>query len=544
MTKLDQDFISDPELETGFRLACQTVPESDLRINIPSDSLSTPQRLQVEGQEGERDLNPVVKVVDLELSPPSIEDQRADETRLRDSLAEKGYSGLRLEYPLGNSFSKILRENKWSVRVVVREDEIIGILPEGAGIYGMAVDIGTTKVAIYLLDLLTGEIVDKTGEMNPQIAYGEDVISRISYADQHPENRTTLQQVLVGAINQGIQKLADSADIRIDQIVDAVVVGNTAIHHLFAGLSVIQLALAPYVPSVSDRMNIRAKHIGLQLSSGAYVYLLPNIAGYVGADHSAMILSTELWEQEGIVFAIDIGTNTELSLKVNERILSCSCASGPAFEGAHIQDGMRAAAGAIERIQITDGEVRTYTIEGQPPVGMCGSGILDAVAQLKEENIINEKGMLLEGQPNVQRNPKGLPEFVLVESEKSGNGRPITLTRADINEIQMAKGAIRASQEILMKEAGISAADVDQVIIAGAFGTYIDVANAVSIGMFPDIPTEKFSQIGNAAGMGAVQALLSSSKRAKIEKIIRQVEYIELTTRPEFQDEFMKGLFL
>jgi uncharacterized 2Fe-2S/4Fe-4S cluster protein (DUF4445 family) len=354
-----------------------------------------------------------------------------------------------------------------------------------------------------------------------------------------------MQEKIVETINLKISEMCKKAKISSGQIVDAVVVGNTAMHHLFAGLPVKQLGLAPYVPSVSKALELQANRVNLKIASGAYIYMLPNIAGFVGADHSAVILASKLWESKKNILAIDIGTNTEITLATKGNLLSCSCASGPAFEGAHIKDGMRAAPGAIERIQIADNdEINIATIEDQPPVGICGSGILDAVAELRSVGAINKKGAFTADQPRVRRNAKNKQEYLLVEAANTGHGKDITVTRYDINEIQVAKSAIRSGLEILLTEAGINAEEVDEVIIAGAFGSYINVKNAIKIGMFPDIPLQRFRQVGNAAGMGARLALLSGELRETIQNVVEKTEYIELTASAQFQPEFVKAMFL
>ena len=543
-TQSETDYLGDEELAAGFRLACQVISQSDVRIDIPPGSLSTPQRLQVEGTDFDISLAPIVQVIDIELSPPALDDLRADADRLKNALTEQNFPGVRIELPVLTDISATLRSNKWAVRVVLRENEAIAILPPGSGIFGIAVDIGTTKLALYLVDLLSGEVEAKVGEMNPQIAYGEDVVSRIAFATQNQDGRKTLQVVLVDTLNQKIQEVCRSTGIEHKQIVDAVIVGNTAMHHLFTGLPVKQLAFAPYVPAVNESLDIRASAIGIRLAAGAYIHLLPNIAGYVGADHSAVILSTELWKTDKTVLAVDIGTNTEITLASNGRLLSCSCASGPAFEGAHITNGMRAAPGAIERVQIVDGEVKIFTVNDKAPVGICGSGILDVVAEMKAANLIDEKGALIEGQFNIRKGRKNNLEFLLVSATLSGHEQDIIVSRKDVNEIQLAKAAIRAGQEILLITAGITASDIDEVIIAGAFGTYISVPNAIKVGMLPDIPEKRFRQIGNAAGMGAVQALVSGNHRSLIKDVIKHVNYIELTTYEDFQTEFLKAMYL
>ena len=277
----------------------------------------------------------------------------------------------------------------------------MAVLTPGDRLFGLAVDIGTTKLAAYLVDLATGHTVAKTGEMNPQIGYGEDVISRIGYCAEHADGRIVLQARLVETLNTLVTQLCHEAGATQPQIVDAVVVGNTAMHHLFAGLPVDQLGRAPYVAAVSDPLDLRAADLGLVLAPGASVHLPANIAGFVGADHVAMALATGAWEEtDRCVVALDIGTNTEVTLTRGGRIWCCSCASGPAFEGAHIQDGMRAAPGAIERVQIgEDGKPHLKTIGDQPPVGICGSGILDAVSELLRTGIIDRKGAFQAGAP-------------------------------------------------------------------------------------------------------------------------------------------------
>jgi uncharacterized 2Fe-2S/4Fe-4S cluster protein (DUF4445 family) len=543
-TQAELDYLDEGDLSAGYRLACQVRPKTDVRIDIPPESLSTPQRLQIEGKDFEIPLAPIVEFVDLELSPPTIKSLRADSDRVKDALIDLGFTNVRIELPVLTDISEKLRANKWSIRAVLRQGEVIALLPKEMGIYGISVDIGTTKLALYLVDLSTGEVVDKVGEMNPQIAYGEDVVSRIAYATQNNDGREILQNVLVSSLNLLVQEVCRTAAIDQSQIVDAVVVGNTAMHHLFAGLPVEQLAFAPYVPAVNEPIDFRAADIGLEMAPGGYIHLLPNIAGYVGADHAAVILSTELWQTDKTILAIDVGTNTEITLVTNGSLLSCSCASGPAFEGAHITNGMRAAPGAIERVQIIDGEIKTFTIDDALPVGICGSGILDVVAEMKAAKLMDEKGALIEGKLNIRKGKKNSLEFLLVPREFTGNERDISVSRTDVNEIQLAKAAIRAGQEILLSKAGITAEDIDEIIIAGAFGTYIDVPNAISVGMFPGISVQNFRQVGNAAGMGAVQALISQKHRQLIDEVIKDVDYIELTTYEHFQKEFIEAMYL
>ncbi len=543
LTQSEIDVFNKAEIESGFRLACQATPQGDITIDIPPESLTTQQRLQIEGRQADIDLNPLVRLIIVSLNPASTQDLRADSTRLADALSELGDESVIFNFAVVTILSDVLRENNWTIKAVIRQNEVIALLKPDEHCFGLAVDIGTTKLAIYLYDLETGDVVDKAGEMNPQIAYGEDVISRIAYSINEPNGRETLQRALIDTLNKKVIDICEKAGIFSHQIVDAVMVGNTAMHHLLAGLPVHQLVYAPYIAAVSTALDIRARDIELEMAPGGYIHLLPNIAGYVGADHTAVILSTGLWKTRKKILAIDVGTNTEITLAANGRLLSCSCASGPAFEGAHIKDGMRAAPGAIERIKILNNEIYILTIDNQPPVGICGSGILDAVAEMKASGIINEKGAMQDGQFNVRPNGKML-EFLLVPAASTGHGKDITVTRNDVNEIQLAKAAIRAGLEILLAEAGMVAAEIDEFIIAGAFGTYIDIPHAIQIGMFPKVPVERFTQVGNAAGMGAILTLLSSEQREITQEFIKRVEYVELTTHQGFQKEFIKALYL
>ncbi len=552
----ERRFFREDELAAGYRLACQALPLSDVKINIPPESLSTPQRLQVEGQETEITPEPVIEVVDVELVPPTLQDLRADTVRLTDALAEGGISRPFFGQPVLRSLSTQLRAQAWSGRLVLRQHgpavghpgggprrEAVGLLPRGQAVIGLAVDIGTTKIAAYLVDLFTGRTLAMDGLMNPQIAYGEDVVSRIAYANEHPDGRRILQERLVSGLNDLTASLCKTAGVRRDQVVDAVVVGNTAIHHLFCGLPVEQLGASPYIAAVSEPLDIEAAHLGLELTPGAQVYLPPNIAGYVGADHVSMLLATEAWQAKVPTIALDIGTNTEISLAMNGELLSCSCASGPAFEGAHIHAGMRAAPGAVEYVQITQDNIRVQTIGNRPAVGICGSGILDVVAGLRATNIVGSTGRMNQSHPWVVPWDGG-GAFRLVSQAGTGNGHDLLVTRRDVNEIQLAKGAIRAGVDVLLDEAGLDYEDLGLFIVAGAFGTYLDLKSATQIGMFPPLPLNRFKQVGNAAGTGARQMLISGTRRRLAEAIVGRVHYIELTAHPSFTDIYMSAMVL
>jgi uncharacterized 2Fe-2S/4Fe-4S cluster protein (DUF4445 family) len=550
------------ELAQGYRLACEAEVMGEVRVDIPAESLAGPQRLQLEGYTLDVPLDPVVVPVDVEVDAPGLHDLRSDLTRLRAAVGGNpslSYKEIDAGLAVCAQMPEQLRLWNWKVRLAVRERELVAVLPYPAGgerrapgkctpwdLLGLAVDVGTTKLAAYLIDLTSGLTLARAGAMNPQIAYGEDVVSRIAYANSHSSGRETLQRCLVGTLNAIIAELCAEARATTDQVVEAVAVGNTAMHHLLCGLPVEQLGTSPYVPVVADAIQVRASEVGLQLAPGAYVYLPPNIAGYVGADHVAMLLSAVdvslLTGGDGPdVVALDIGTNTEISLFHGGRVLSCSCASGPAFEGAHIRDGMRAAVGAVERVRISDGTVQVYTIEGQPAVGICGSGILDAVAEMLSMGILDERGALLPVSERV-RLEDGRPAFVLVDRTRTGTGRDLLVTRSDVNEIQLAKSAIRSGVEILLAEARITDEDIDLFIVAGAFGTYLDLESAVRIGMFPDLPRERFRQVGNAAGAGARALLVSRKYRQVARDIAQRIEYVELTTHPDFAEEYVRAI--
>jgi uncharacterized 2Fe-2S/4Fe-4S cluster protein (DUF4445 family) len=541
-TLVEEAVFSVDELAEGWRLACQAEPLGDIKIEIPPESLTTPQRLQIEGElQPQMGHNPAVSAIDLAIDPPSLLDLRSDSQRILEAVQAAGYSRPHISRPVMASASSLLRQQEWSVRLAVRGDgDIVGLLPTNTPLLGLAVDIGTTSVAAYLVDLGSGEVLGKSGAMNPQIAYGEDIISRILYINQHEDGQSILQNRIVEEINQLIASLIQETGSDAAQIVDAVVVGNTAMHHIFAGLPVRQLGEAPYVPSVGGAFTFPAWQVGLDLAPGAKVYMAPNIAGYVGADHVSMQAAVDIWAASQTTIALDIGTNTEVTLAHQGRNYCCSCASGPAFEGAHIGAGMRAAPGAIERVQLVQDQVLTKTIGDKPAVGICGSGILDSVAVMLESGLINERGALKREHPLSAAGEDGKPRFILATAEDSANERAVAVDRGDVAEIQLAKGAIRAGIQILLTEAGIEAGAIEHFIVAGAFGTYIDIESAIRVGMFPDLPLDRFQQVGNAAGMGAVLLLLSEETRRAAAEAARAIHYVELTTYAAFHDEFIR----
>jgi uncharacterized 2Fe-2S/4Fe-4S cluster protein (DUF4445 family) len=531
---VDRDTFSEAELEQGSRLACLAFPQSDIRVLVPPESLSAPQRMQVEGLDLQVKPDPLARSFEVQLMPPSLENQEPDDRNLWGALErDHGVAPGTIDLAVQQVLSSRLRTLNWKASVVLRESEIIALDASSTRWIGLALDIGTTKIAVYLVDMKSGDIAASSGLMNPQISYGEDVVSRIYTAGQSAANAEKLQALLVDALNDNIAALCSEIGSDPSHIADAVVVGNTVIHHLFLGLPVQQLGLVPYVPAVCSAVNIKARDIGLKTVPGGYVHMLPNIAGYVGADHVAMLLAIEMLEREGVTLALDIGTNTEICLNCRGKMKSVSCASGPAFEGAHIQFGMRAAKGAIERVRLSGTHLEIQTIGGGAPVGICGSGLLDGIAQMLQNGVIDHSGRMLDHPLVRRRNDRR--EFVLVERPGEED---ITISQKDVRELQAAKAAIRLGIQALIDDAGIMVADIDRVIIAGAFGSYIDVQSAIAIGMLPPLPLERFQQVGNAAGTGARIALISQERRRVALEIASRDGYIELACIPEFNSKF------
>jgi uncharacterized 2Fe-2S/4Fe-4S cluster protein (DUF4445 family) len=545
-SQTELDALPEESLAAGYRLACQALLRGDVRIEIPPESLSAAQRLQVEGLGSDKgmEVDPPVRLVGMRLEPPALDDTRADATRLKEALAEGGHGTPEVDLPVLVDLSDRLRSNAWSARLALRGDKVVAVLPPEGRMLGLAVDIGTTKLAGYLLDLGSGETLAKLGVMNPQVAYGEDVVSRIAYTDKNLMGRRILQSRLFETLNEMVVKLCAQIGAHPDEILEALLVGNTVMHHLATGLPVHQLAVAPFVPAVTEALDLPARDLRLSLAPNAYVHLPPNISGYMGSDHIAVILATGIWQSTRTAVAVDVGTNTEITLAAKGRMLSCSCASGPAFEGAHIRDGMRAAPGAIERVQFVGGEVHMSTVGGGAPLGICGSGILDAVAGLRESGLLSETGGFQRPHPRVHTDRRGCAVFQLVPAVETGHGREIRVTRRDISEIQLAKAAIRAGLDVLMLEAGVRPEDIEEFFVAGAFGLHINVPSAIRVGMLPNLPITRFRQVGNAAGFGARQMLLSARLRQAAVEIGQRVEYVELTAHPAFKDAFRRSVYL
>ena len=540
------------QLSAGYRLACQTEVYGDVKIDIPVSSLTTAQRLQVESDNGKSaaaghfdDL--VVQPYCVTVAEPTLHDLRSDLQRVLDALASEHQRQELTSNPAAvRALSPLLRKHNWQVQALVRGSSVIGFLPPDARPVGLAVDLGTTKVAAYLVDLVTGETLAAEGRPNPQIGYGEDVISRLVYVMNKPDGSGVLSQAVYTTLGELAQLLADRAGVPTTNIAEACIVGNTAMTHLLMQLPVSQLALAPYVSAAASPQEMRAAEMGLPFAGDARVYVPSCVAGYVGADLIAMTLASEIGRDDRTVLGVDIGTNTEiiLSLHGKQRMLSLSCASGPAFEGAHIKAGMRAAAGAIERVWLNGGTgAKVQVIQNAPAIGICGSGIIDAIAELRRVGALNDKGRFQADFPGVQKSKFGL-EYILVPAEQTGIGEDISITQHDVDEIMFAKGAILAGITVLLEVGGITMQELDEVVLAGAFGTFLNLDTSTALGLLPRIPLERYRQVGNAAGDGARQMLVSQTARKQAVDLGERIDYVELTVYPGFRRIYAKSMML
>ncbi len=512
--------------------ACQVRPRADCTIEVEPRSLAPVVRAEAELQ-GEEvlALDPAVCGVDLSVPAATLEDPLADADRLL-RAADQPWTAL--DITAAQQLPAVLRSGDWTLNVRLHGSEAIGFAPAGAPLLGLAVDLGTTNVAGFLIDLRTGKRLASLGIENPQVVWGADVISRINYAMRDAASAEHLRTAATAAISAIAHDLAQAVGASATDIVDVAVCGNTAMHHLLAGLPVRQLGRAPFVAAAREAMDVKARDLGLSVCPGAHLHLAPNIGGFVGGDHVTALLATEpKWSSLANALVVDIGTNTEISLIRRGEILTASCPSGPALEGGHIACGMRAAEGAVERVAVKDGRLTLAVIGSGKPVGICGSGVIDTVAALRQAGELNDAGRLAVGHPDVAE-INGQRAAVLAKG--------IYFTQHDIRAVQLAKSAIRTGMDLLLKQMGLAETELDRVIIAGAFGAYIDIASAIVIGLLPNLPAEKFEQVGNAAGLGIRQMLASQRARARAAEIAARCRYVELSTRAEFQKTFMHNI--
>lgn len=534
---------STAQITAGWRLACQCYPENDCLVHVPVESMTTPQRTQLEGIETPFRARSMVKAHPVKLAVPTLTDATGDADRLLAELEKLHVHCDLVDFSVLRTMPPQLREWNWEFEAFIRHGEMIAVGPKSGRHLGLAVDFGSTKLAAYLIDLDSGKTMASKGIMNPQISYGEDIIARCNMAAASAEGAARLQKLAADAISELAVSMTASINAKPEDIVDAVVVGNTAMHHIYLGLPVKQLVTAPFIPAVSRELDVKARDFGIHIAPGAYVHILPNIAGFVGADHVSMLLAIDVQRLKGNVVALDIGTNTEISLVHDGRIDSISCASGPAFEGGHIKDGMRAGTGAIERVRITSKDVIYETIDDAPPIGICGSGIIDTIAQLFTAGIIDASGRMKAAGKRI-REHEGIKEFVLADAKETSGRSDIVFTQHDIRELQLGKAAIRGGIATLIQNAGLTEASITDIIIAGAFGSYIDVSSAVDLGMLPPVPIERIHQVGNAAGMGAKRALISSTQRTEAGDIARKAQYLELAGNAVFNQNFIGAMQL
>lgn len=539
----EQVILSELELQRGQRLACNTRVHSDVKVHVPTSSLITAPRLQLEGERGDMTLGPLIRAHDVEVPPPSLHDPRSDLDRLAAAILPAPGQTIGADPAVVRQLTSAARACDWRVTTFLRDAEIVGVVPTGSPPVGLAVDLGTTKIATALIDLTSGDELAVTGVLNPQIGYGEDVISRLTHVYRNPDGGRTLAVMVREALDSLLGELTEQAGVSCDQVADVCIVGNTAMTHLLLELPVHQLAVCPYVAATDAAIDVKARDLGLTTAPGAYVHVLPCIGGFVGADHVAMILSSRLDQTDHVALGIDIGTNTEIALARPDEgsLTSVSCASGPAFEGAHISNGMRAAAGAIEAVELTAAGLQLKTVDNAPAIGLCGSGIIDGVAELRRWHLINERGRFDRHHHRVREGRHG-PEFLLVSADQNGSQRDVVITQEDVNEIQLAKGAIRAGLEVLLDATGTAPEEVKEVIIAGAFGSFLKVQSALDVGLLPCLPDASYRQVGNAALIGARWALASRQARKRARQIASQTNYLELTTYPRFNRRFALGM--
>jgi uncharacterized 2Fe-2S/4Fe-4S cluster protein (DUF4445 family) len=544
----DLKFLTEAELAEGWRLSCRSAIHGECVAEVPR-LMSSPKAALL-GYGRHVVLAPNVEKVFLELHEPSLEDQKPDLVRVREALSAEGYE-LRTDLALWRELPKTLRKHDFAITAVVCGDELIAV--EGGNTtdraYGLALDIGTTTVVGALTNLRTGAVEAVQSTLNGQAPYGADVISRISHTMLEPDGLATLQARIVETVNRLLDRLLESAGVAREHVYETVAVGNATMLHLLLGIDPEPISVAPFIPTLTEAVTVPAREIGLELHPNARLSTLPHLGAYVGADIVAGVLATGLARggDERLSLYIDVGTNGEIVLGSSRRTLATAAPAGPAFEGAQIKCGMRASEGAIEGVRIAD-DVYLQIIGGAVrPLGICGSGLVDAVAELLNNGLVDSTGRLARPEQARGRLPNavvdrlvevnGVRAFLLSTPEEG-----IVLTQPDIRALQFAKGAIAAGVSVLLEKMGVSADDLFKVLLAGSFGSYINPASARAIGLVPWVPVERVVAVGNAAGEGAKIALLSFREREAANRIPEFIEYIELSGRPEFNDIFTSAL--
>lgn len=566
--------LSEEDVAAGFGLACQTVIEGDLLISVPPQE-KIERRLTSDRTAAEvavppgysADLHQTMRRIILRMDPPSLEDQTDDWGRLQTALrTQAGLTQVSISLPLLKSLASVLRQGDWQVTAVVEvkgypsegrlNERLVALFPrlifEDEPLYGVAIDIGTTTVTVWLVDLMTGEVLAQVAEYNGQIARGEDVISRIIYS-QKPGGLEELQSRVVDTINYLIELACKRVNALPEEIVKVSVAGNSTMMHLFLGIPAQHIRLSPFITTFNEAPSIVAREIGLHVHPEATIDCLPGVASYVGADISAGVFSSGMDDTDKITLFLDVGTNGETVLGNRDWLVACACSAGPAFEGAGVVHGMRATRGAIEEIWIA-GRTSTRPFEptyrvigGGLPRGICGSGLIALLAEMVITGIVDKAGninMALASQtPRVRQGDHG-PEYVIAWAHETETRKDIVITAVDIDNLIRAKAAIYAGFSVLGRSVGVPLEMVDQLLIGGSFGKYINVEKAVQIGLLPDMPWERFKFLGNTSIKGAYYALLDQRAREKISDIAKRMTYIELSADNSFYEEFTSALFL
>lgn len=548
-SSIEKNFLSTSELAAGWVLACQHTVMEEMIVRLLELKNVVTRKTDLVGVVQTTVASSIRKYPVL-LTEPSVADQTPDWDRL---LAALPVAGIAFNRSVAASLPKTLRQGKFYVTAVLNGNRLLAVEPGDTSrrCYGVAIDIGTTTVVAYLMDLNKGTLVTSGAVTNPQHVFGADVISRITYASKGPQKLLQLQEKIISGLNEIMTQLSQKSGVSTDKIYQTVVVGNTTMTHLFLGIDPTFLAPAPFIPVFRHSVEVEARQLGLNILGTGNVVVLPNVAGYVGSDTVGVMLAAEADRLSGISLIVDIGTNGEIILTGKGRILTCSTAAGPAFEGAEIKCGMRAAEGAIEGVSI-DEDVNLTVIAGGKARGICGSGLIDAIAEMLKIGVIVPSGRYANGPDQLEKLPPLVrgrlrktdraSEFVLVWSKDSATHEDIVLSQKDIRELQLAKGAILAGIMMLLQEMGSSPQDIERVLLAGAFGNYIKRESALRIGLLPSLPLVKITTIGNAAGDGAKMALLSTDERTRAEILAQRTEHIELSTNKSFQVAFIKAL--
>ena len=553
----EKDFFTQEEIDDNYRLACSAEVSGDVLVFVPEESRGAKQVVLETGKERVYRFKPAVKQLYVELIPATLEDHRDDFARLKQALIDKyGLSdSLSIDYNILVNLPSVIRDHNWKITATVWQGkEIINVKPGlVAKTYGVAVDVGTTTVAAYLCDLQNGEVLTRDSMMNPQVRYGEDVLSRITYAMMNDGGLRRMSDAITEGINTLVSRMTEKMNLVPHDVVEVVLVFNTAMHHILLNIEPKFMGRSPFTPAVRKSFDVKARDLGININRAGNVHVLPVEAGFVGPDNVAVLIAEEPYKQDEMMLVIDIGTNGEIDFGNREHLLSTSCATGPALEGAQIKFGMRAAPGAIEQIVIDPetceakyrviGEDSWHTPDMPPSAkGICGSGIIDAIAEMFKAGIIEKSGRFSKtiASPRVRRGEDGKPEYVVAWAGETTIGKDIVMTQGDVRAVQLAKAALYVGAEILMLKRG--AAQVDSVTLAGAFGSYINKESAMVIGMFPDCDLERVMAVGNAAGDGAKLALLDTDKRVEAQYTADFVDFVETAVEPDFQERFARAM--